>query len=129
MGSCITFSAPDTGGPRIIPTLPPISSGPASGTVRIGMPGIKDILTTGKISTAVIPIGTDTASGAVTIRIFIMSTTTARAAVGMEEAMVEGMIAAMVEWMIAAMVEEIRCCSGGEAWVPVAKLSLTVYPG
>ena len=85
--------------------------------VRIGMSGIKDILTTGKISTEIIPIGADTPTVAVTIRIFIMSTIMARAEVGIEAAMVEGMMAAMVEGIMAAMVDVdgIRSRSGCEA--------------
>lgn len=42
----------------------------------------------------------------------------------MEKAMVEGIMEAMVEVM-----EGIRYWSCGEARVPVAKMSLTVYPG
>jgi hypothetical protein len=84
------------------------------------MSGIKDILTTGKISTEIIPIGADTPTVAVTIRIFIMSTIMARAEVGIEamvEIMVEVMMAAMVEGIMAAMVDVdgIRSRSGCEA--------------
>lgn len=78
------------------------------------MSGIKDILTTGKISTEIIPIGADTPRVAVTIRIFIMSTIMARAEVGIE-AVMEALIEALIEAMTEAMVEGIRYWSAGEA--------------
>ena len=58
------------------------------------MPGIKDTLTTGKISTAIIPIIVGTNIAAVMTRIFIICTIVVRAAAGIKVSRAAGALMA-----------------------------------
>ncbi len=84
MGCCITITAINMGGLPIMLILPPILSDPMTGTNRSGIPGINNILNTGRISLKGIPIGASTILASVTTRIFITGTIAARAKDGRE---------------------------------------------
>ena len=58
---------------------------PNAGTDRSGMPGIKEIRTTGKVSSDIIPIGAATTMLTITTGNFMRSTTMARAGVGIKD--------------------------------------------
>jgi hypothetical protein len=85
MGSCITFLALDTDGPRITLILPPILSDHHTGMPPSGMRGIEDILVTGKTFTEHIHIGWDTGKVAAMTGNFMKGTIVARAGVGIKD--------------------------------------------
>ena len=75
-------------GPHTTLMVLPILPGPITGMLRGGMRGISNILITGIIFIAIIPIGADTNMVAITTNNFIIGTIMAWAEVGIKDSII-----------------------------------------
>lgn len=79
-------------GPHITLMVPPILPDPLTGMRRGGMRGIRNILITGIIFIAIIPIGAGINMVVIMMNIFIIRTIVAKAEVGIKDSMIKSII-------------------------------------